>query len=201
MIRAGLTGGLASGKTFVARVLESLGCHVIHADELGHQVLMPGGEAYDLAVAAFGRDILAPDGTIDRRKLAALVFNDPDKLAYLNSLVHPAVFRRENDFMENVRRADPSGIIVVEAAILIETGSYKRFDRLILAVCKPEQQIERAMHRDGSTREEALARLSRQMPLDEKRKYADYVIDTSGPKESTIEQTRAVYESLRGIEV
>jgi dephospho-CoA kinase len=201
MIRAGLTGGLASGKSFVARILEELGCYVVRADELGHEVLLPGGEAYDGVVAEFGRDILAPDETIDRRKLAGRVFNNPDKLAKLNSLVHPAVFRREDEFIANVSRSDPSGIIVVEAAILIETGSYRRFDRLILAVCTPEQQVERAMHRDGSTREEALARLSRQMPLEEKRKFADYVIDTSGAKEKTIEQTRAVFESLRSIQL
>jgi dephospho-CoA kinase len=201
MIRAGLTGGLASGKSFVAKILEELGCHVVRADELGHQVLLPGGEAYAGVLAEFGHDILAEDGTIDRRKLAALVFADPDKLKRLNNLVHPAVFRREDEFIENARRADPSGIIVVEAAILIETGSYRRFDRLILAVCTQEQQIERAMRRDGATREEVLARLSRQMPLGEKRKFADYVIDTSGSKESTIEQTRAVYESMRSIKV
>jgi dephospho-CoA kinase len=201
MIRAGLTGGLASGKSFVARILEQLGCHVVRADELGHEVLLPGGEAYDGIVTAFGTEVLAPDGTIDRRKLAAVVFNDPEKLTRLNNLVHPAVFRREDEFMKNAARSDPSGIIVVEAAILIETGSYRRFDKLILAVCTPEQQVERAMHRDGSTREEALARLSRQMPLQEKRKFADYVIDTSGAKEGTIEQTRAVYESLRSIQV
>ena len=201
MIRAGLTGGLASGKSFVAKILEELGCHVVRADELGHQVLLPGGEAYEGVLAEFGHDVLAADLTIDRRKLAAVVFSDPDKLARLNKLVHPAVFRREDEFIENARRTDPFGIIVVEAAILIETGSYKRFDRLILAVCTEEQQIERAMRRDRATREEVLARLSRQMPLEEKRKFADYVIDTSGSKESTIEQTRAVYESMRSIKV
>jgi dephospho-CoA kinase len=201
MIRAGLTGGLATGKSFVGKTLEQLGCHVVRADDLGHQVLLPGGEAYEGVLAEFGRGILADDGTIDRRKLAAVVFGDPDKLAHLNNLVHPAVFRREDEFIENARLADPSGIIVVEAAILIETGSYRRFDRVILAVCTPEQQVERAMRRDGATREEVLARLSRQMPLEEKRKFADYVIDTSGTKERTIEQTREVYESLRSIQL
>ena len=125
----------------------------------------------------------------------------PINLAGSIDLVHPAVFRREDEFIAAARRADPSGIIVVEAAILIETGSYRRFDRLILAVCTPEQQVERAMLRDGATREEVLARLSRQMPLEEKRKFADYVIDTSGTKERTIDQTREVYESLRSINI
>jgi dephospho-CoA kinase len=201
MIRAGLTGGLATGKSFVGRVLQELGCHVVRADDLGHQVLAQGGEAYDAVVARFGTGILAADGSIDRKKLAAEVFSEPEKLKILNGLVHPAVIRREEEFIENVRNADPSGIVVVEAAILIETGSHRRFDKLILVVCEEEQQIERAMHRDGITREEAEARLRRQMPLREKIPYADFVIDSSGPKENTIEQTRKVYGLLRSIQL
>jgi len=197
MTKVGLTGGLASGKTFVGRALESLGCHVIRADEVGHEVLMPDGNAYDAVVAAFGREILDPDGRIDRRRLAALVFDDPAKLQTLNGIVHPAVIRREEEFLAEAEKRDPNGIGVAEAAILIETGSYRRFDRIVLVVCTEEQQIERAMHRDGSTREEAVARLRRQMPLAEKRQYADYVIDTSGLKENTLEQTRRVYDALR----
>jgi dephospho-CoA kinase len=199
MIRAGLTGGLASGKSFVGSILEGFGCHLIRADDLGHRVLSPGGEAYNEVVRIFGKDILDDGGAIDRKRLAAEVFNAPDRLATLNSIVHPAVIRMQEEFLAEVLRKDPDGIAVVEAAILIETGSYRRFDRLILVVCTEEQQIERAMRRDHCTREEAEARLRRQMPLAEKRKYADYVIDTSGPKESTIEQTRRVYDSLRSI--
>jgi dephospho-CoA kinase len=198
MTTAGLTGGFACGKSFVGRKLAELGCHVVRADDLGHQVLSPGGEAYAEVVREFGSGILREDGSIDRKLLAAKVFNDPERLAVLNNLVHPAVFRLEEQFMEEVRRTDPHGIAVVEAAILIETGSYKRYDRLIVVVCEEEQQLERAMHRDGVTREEALARVRRQMPLGEKRQYADFVIDTSGSKESTADQVRAVYEALRG---
>jgi len=201
MIRAGLTGGLATGKSFVGSVFAELGCHVVRADDLGHEVMLPGGEAYAGIIEAFGTDILEPGGKIDRRKLASQVFNDPEKLSRLNSIVHPAVFRREEEFVENVLRTDPSGIVMVEAAILIETGRYRWFDRLILVVCTPEQQLERALKRDKTSREEVAARLSRQMPLEEKRRFADYVIDTSGTKEQTIEQTRRVYESLRSIKV
>ncbi len=199
MLRVGLTGGLASGKSFVAQALEGLGCRLIKADELGHEVLLPGGEAYDGAIREFGSEILAPDGTIDRRKLAAEVFEKPDRLAVLNSLVHPPVMRREEELIARFEAEDPHGIVVVEAAILIETGSHKRFDRLILAVCRPEQQLERAVHRDGLTREEALARLARQMPLEEKRKYADYVIDTSGTKEETLKQVWETFNLIRSI--
>ncbi|MEK7404174.1 MAG: dephospho-CoA kinase [Acidobacteriota bacterium] len=198
MLRVGLTGGLASGKSFVGQALAELGCHLIRADELGHQTLAPGGEAHDGAVKEFGPDIVDPDGTIDRRKLAAAVFDDPERLARLNALVHPPVIRREEELIAELKARDPDGIAVVEAAILIETGHYRRFDRLILAVCEERQQIERAVER-GVTREEAEARLRRQMPLEEKRKFADYIIDTSGGKEDTLRQVREVYSSLRSI--
>jgi dephospho-CoA kinase len=200
MLRVGLTGGLATGKSFVGEALVSLGCHLIRADELGHQVLQPGGAAYEDTVREFGSDILEESGAIDRRKLAAKVFGDPDRLAVLNQFVHPAVISLEEEWFARVSSANPGGIAVVEAAILIETGNYTRFDKLILTLCKPEQQVERAMRR-GLTREEALARLARQMPLEEKRKFADYVIDTSGTKDNTLEQTRAVYGSLRSLTV
>jgi dephospho-CoA kinase len=200
MLRVGLTGGLASGKTFVGEALAALGCYLIQADELGHQVLLPGGEAYDLVVNEFGEAILDDVGMIDRRRLAALVFRDPERLEKLNSFVHPAVFRREYVMEEDIARRDPCAIAVVEAAILIETGSYKRFAKLIVAACNGERQIERAMHRSAITREEVLARLSRQLPLEEKIKLADYVIDTSGTKEHTLAQVRGVYESLRRLE-
>jgi dephospho-CoA kinase len=197
MITAGLTGGFACGKSFVGRTLAELGCYVVRADDLGHQVLSPEGEAYPEVVRQFGEEILKADGTIDRKLLASKVFTDPERLQLLNSLVHPAVFRLEERFIEDVRGRDPGGIAVVEAAILIETGTYKRYDRVIVVVCGEEQQVERAMHRGGVTREEALARIRRQMPLSEKRRYADFVIDSSGSKEATAAQTRTVYEALR----
>lgn len=200
MLRVGLTGGLASGKSFVGKVLAGLGCHVIRADELGHQVLLRGGEAYDAVLAEFGRGILNREGEIDRRQLAALVFDDPERLEALNRLVHPPVRERERRLAEEFARQDPTAIIVIEAAILVETGAWKTYDRLIVVVCTPEQQVERAMHRDGITRQEAEARLRRQLPLREKVKFAHYVIDTSGSKENTLEQTEAVYRALRSIQ-
>jgi dephospho-CoA kinase len=197
MLRVGLTGGLGSGKTFVGKTLAGLGCRVIQADELGHQVLLSGGAAYDPVLREFGPEICDENGAIDRRKLAAIVFDSPERLQKLSSFVHPAVFQLEEQLMSDIARREPDAIAVVEAAILVETGSYKRFDRLIVAVCRPEQQIERAMKRDGLTRDEVLARLSRQLPLEEKVRVADYVVDTSGTKEQTVEQTRAAYQSLR----
>jgi dephospho-CoA kinase len=197
MLHVGLTGGLASGKSFVGRTLADLGCFLIQADELGHQVIEPGGEAYDAVVALFGRDILNPDARIDRRRLAALVFADAEKLARLNALVHPPVKARERALAEGFAREHPDGIAVTEAAILVETGSYRNYARLIVAVCRPEQQVARAMERDGVSREEVLDRLRRQMPLEDKVKHAHFVIDTSGSKDNTIQQVRTVYEALR----
>ena len=199
MLRVGLTGGLASGKSFVGHALRDLGCYLIEADELGHQVLLPGAEAYDAVIQAFGQEIVDEEGFIDRHKLGERVFGQPELLAKLSSLVHPPVTQRQERMIAEIVRTDPAAIIVVEAAILVETGSYKKFDRLIVVVCTVEQQMERAMKRGAYTKEEVLARLSRQLPLEEKVRVADYVIDTSGTKENTLEQVRVLYGSLRSL--
>jgi dephospho-CoA kinase len=199
MLKVGLTGGLASGKSFVGQALADLGCHLIQADELGHQVLAREGEAFDPVVAEFGAGILAPDGSIDRQLLAAEVFTRPERLAALSRLVHPPVIRRENELSARIAELEPEAIVVVEAAVMIEAGSHMRFDKMILAVCSQAQQVERAMLRDRITREKALARIGRQMPLEEKLKFADYVIDTSGDKAETLRQVREVYHLLRSI--
>jgi dephospho-CoA kinase len=197
MLKVGLTGGLASGKTFVAGLLEQHGCHVIQADLLGHEVLSPSGEAYAAVVKEFGSEILQADRRIDRKALGRLVFSRPERLETLNSLVHPHVFRRQDEFFARVIAEDPAGIAVVEAAIMIEAGSYKRYDRLLVTYCAPEQQIQRFLERDGATEAEARARLESQMPLDAKRKFADYVIDTSGTKQDTARRVAEVYRKLR----
>jgi dephospho-CoA kinase len=200
MLKVGLTGGLACGKSFVAEILRSYGCLLIQADELGHAVLAPGGEAYDDVVREFGFEILGEGGRIDRRALAAKVFGAPERLAALNRLVHPPVFRKEDELIAEFAAREPHGIAVVEAAILIETGSNRNYDRIVLVTCREEQQVERAMRRDGASESDIRARLSRQMPLAEKRKYADFVIDTSGEKQETVRQTCAVFQELRRIE-
>jgi dephospho-CoA kinase len=201
MLRVGLTGGLASGKSFVGHALADLGCYLIEADKLGHEVMAPGGEAYDAILQEFGNDILDAEGRISRRKLSGIVWRNPERLEKLNSFVHPPVREREERWMEEIAQADPRAIAVVEAATLVETGRYKIFDRLIVVACTPEQQMERALARGSYNKEEILARLSRQLPLEEKLRVADYVIDTSGPKENTLEQVRTVYGSLRSLTV
>jgi dephospho-CoA kinase len=197
VLKVGLTGGYATGKSFVAGELERLGCLVIYADRLGHSVLLPGGPAYQPTVDAFGTDILLPDGPIDRKKLAQKVFGSPELLEQLNGFVHPAVFQLEQQMMDSWQAEHPNGIAVIEAAILIETGRYTNFDRLIVTVCNVETQIARGMGRDHLSREEVLARLARQMPLEEKKRYAHYVIDTSGSKQGTLRRVRSVFSELK----
>lgn len=198
MIKVGLTGGLASGKSFIGAELERLGAHVLEADKLGHAILMTDGEAYADVVELFGNEILSADSTIDRRKLGAIVFADPEKLKQLNALVHPHVFKRQNQFFAEIEARDPDAVAVVEAAIMVESGSYKNYDRLILAACPRDVQIARFVERERSTVEEAESRLDRQMPLEEKRKYADFVIDTAGSRSKTLAQVEDVYRKLRG---
>jgi len=197
MLKVGLTGGYATGKTFVACEFERLGCHLIVADQLGHATLQPGGAAYRPTIDLFGPEILLPDCTIDRKKLASIVFNAPERLAKLNAIVHPAVFQIEEQMLANFAIGDPRGIAVLEAAILIETGRYAQCDKLILAACDQGTQIARGMKRDGVTREAVLARLDRQLSLEEKKRYADFVIDTGGSKEDTVKQVETVFQALK----
>ena len=199
MLRVGLTGGLASGKSFVGKTLAGLGCLLIKADELGHDVMEPGAEAFAPIVEQFGTEILDTSGAIDRRKLGAMVFDQPEKLEKLNAIVHPLVRARGKRLEEEFKQREPDGICVTEAAILVETGSYRDYAKLIVAICSEEQQIERAILRDHLTRDQVLSRLRRQMPLEQKIKFADYIIDTSGTKDHTLEQTRSVYASLRSL--
>ena len=194
MLRVGLTGGFATGKSFVGRALVDLGCHLLQADQVGHAVLAPDGEAYAAVISEFGRGIVDPDGTIARKRLGQIVFAHPEKLAKLNALVHPAVFARQEAWFAQL---PPHAIAIVEAAIMIETGSYRRYDRMILTVCRPELQIARAMRRDHLTEAQVRERLARQMPESEKRKYAHYVIDTSGTPNETLEQTAQVCAQLK----
>lgn len=197
MLKVGLTGGLACGKSFIANELARLGCHVIHADVLGHEVLAPDNEAYRLVLARFGNEVVDADGSISRPRLAARVFRNPEELAALNSIIHPAVRRLEEEQMAAIEARDPNAIVVLEAAILIEAGAHQRFDCLVVADCTEERQLERALARDATaSATDISARLERQMPRSEKLKFADFVIDTSGVKEETLRQTREVYEQL-----
>ncbi|HEX8493403.1 MAG TPA: dephospho-CoA kinase [Pyrinomonadaceae bacterium] len=196
MLRVGLTGSIAVGKSFVAGVLAELGCHVMDADRAAREVVEAGTPGLSALAAAFGTGILLADGTLDRARLGAIVFADEQKRQLLNSILHPFIIERQDEQMRQWELIDPAGICVVDAALMIESGGYKRFDKLVVVHCRPEIQLERLMARNNLSREEAALRIAAQMPQDEKIRYADYLIETSEGFESARRETERVYHAL-----
>ncbi|HSE37596.1 MAG TPA: dephospho-CoA kinase [Blastocatellia bacterium] len=199
MLKVGLTGSIAVGKSFVVSVLAELGCITFDADKVAHSVMKPGCPAYDDIVREFGESILAPDGSIDREKLGAIVFANEARRMRLNEIVHPRVIEEQNRLLQEAEAKNPHGISVVDAALMIESGGYKRFDKLIVVYCARETQIERLMRRNRITREDAERRVAAQMSSDEKQKYADYLIDTTGTFDETRLRVAEVFAALRQV--
>lgn len=196
MLRVGLTGSIAVGKSFVASVFEELGAHVLDADQTAREVVMPGTPGLNALTEAFGEEILNPDGTLNRKHLGSLVFADEEKRQRLNALLHPFIIARQDEILNEWEAKDPRGVGIVDAALMIESGGYKRFDKLVVVHCRPEVQLERLMLRDRLPRDEAQRRIDAQMPQEEKQKFADYLIDTSDGFELTKERTTRVYKEL-----
>lgn len=199
MLRVGLTGSIAVGKSFVTRVLAELGCRVTDADEVARRVVEPGSVGLRAVVEAFGEEVLNEDGTLDRKRLGALVFGDEERRALLNSLLHPLIMEAQDEQLRRWEEEDPRGVGVVDAALMIESGGYKRFDKLVVVHCRPEEQLERLMKRNDLPREEAERRIAAQMPQEEKLRYADFAIDTTGGFEEARRRTVEVFESLRAL--
>lgn len=197
MLRVGLTGSIGVGKSFVAGVLEELGCHVVDADQTAREVVMPESPGLAAVVAAFGADVLREDGTLDRPKLGALVFSDQNKRELLNSILHPYIIARQDKLLREWEKEDPFGIGIIDAALMIESGGYKGFDKLIVVHCHPEVQLERLKSRDGLSEFEARQRIDAQMPQEEKCRFADYLIDTSEGFEATRARTEEVFSELQ----
>jgi dephospho-CoA kinase len=199
MLRVGLTGGLASGKSTVAALFRDLGAFHVDADEIAHDFLATGGRTRDEVAARFGTEIVAADGSIDRKRLAAVVFSDPRALADLNAIVHPKV---REEIARRVARheegLDPAPIAIVDAALLVEAGFRRDLDALVVVSCRPETQIARAVARGGLTEDEARARIAAQAPAGAKLAAADYVIDNDGTIEETARRTREVWTALLG---
>jgi dephospho-CoA kinase len=206
MLKVGLTGGIASGKSVVGEMFVALGAHLVQADQIAHSLMQPGEPVYHEVVRQFGREILNPDGRVNRSKLAEAAFGAPGadkgsaRVADLNRIVHPAVIRGQEEWMQTVSLQDPRGVAIVEAALLIEAGAAKRFDRLIVVTCTMEQRVDRFAKRQKlgleAARAEVARRMAAQLPDEEKIKVADYVIDNSGPLERTSEQVRQIWEKL-----
>jgi dephospho-CoA kinase len=197
VLRVGLTGGIACGKSTVARHFASWGAEVIDADLLARRLVEPGAAGYAPVVRAFGTGILAPDGSIDRAALGRIVFSDPRRRNELEAILHPLISAEERATIDWLATSGRGGIAVVNAALLVEAGSYATYDRLVLVHCAEEIQVARIVARDGLSRDEALARVRAQLPTAEKLRIAHYAIDTGAGYASTEEQARAVWESLQ----
>src|SRR5581483_2224243 len=204
MLRVGLTGGIASGKSVVGDMFVRLGAHLIHADQIAHELMQPGQAVYDEVLRHFGPGILNADGTVNRPRLAQAAFGSPgiaSRVEELNRIVHPAVVHRQDAWMDEVARKDPAGIAMVEAALILEAGAAERFDRLLVVTCRPEQRVQRFAERlkiDMETaRQEVERRMAAQLPDEEKIKAADFVIDNSGSFDRTQEQVMNIYRQLK----
>jgi dephospho-CoA kinase len=196
MLRVGLTGSIGVGKSFVTSVFEELGCHVLDADQTAREVVMPDTPGLRALTDAFGEEILNTDGTLNRKRLGARIFTDQAERERLNHILHPFIIARQDEIMRGWEAEDPNGIGIIDAALMIESGGYKRFDKLIVVHCRPEVQLERLILRDNFSRDEALRRINSQMPQEEKQKFADYLIDTSDGFELTRTQIVSVHQKL-----
>ena len=201
VLKVGLTGGIAAGKSVVGEMFAALGAHVVQADEISHQLMQPGQAVYREVVAHFGAEILNPDGGVNRARLAELAFSgNPSRVQELNQIVHPAVIRREEEWMEQVSQLDPQAVAMVEAALILEAGMATGLDRLVVVTCRPEQRIERWARRlnvdEETARREVTRRMAAQLPDEEKIKAADYVVDNSGSLDETRRQVKKIYAQL-----
>ena len=199
MLRVGLTGSIAVGKSFVTSVLGDLGGRTIDADAIAREVVAPGSPGLVSVVAAFGGTILTAEGTLDRKKLGEVVFSDELRRKQLNSILHPLIIARQDELLRKWELEEPGGVAVVDAALMIESGGFRRFDKIIVVHCRPEVQLQRVMDRDGLSREAAEKKISSQMSQEEKLKFADYRIDTSAGFEDTRRQTEELYKQLQSI--
>lgn len=197
MLKIGLTGSIAVGKSFVCEVLRELGCHVLDADLTAREVVAADTEGLAEIVKYFGEDALLPNSELDRKKVGAIVFADEKKRKILNSIVHPRVIETQDAWINELELADPNSIAVIDAALMIESGGYKRFNKLIVVWCEPALQLMRLMLRDNLSADQSKMRIAAQMPQDEKKRYADYLIDTSSGFDDTRIQTEQVVDQLR----
>jgi dephospho-CoA kinase len=203
LLRVGLTGGIASGKSAIGEVFRSLGAHLIKADDIAHELMLPGLPVYEQVVQHFGIEILNTDKSINRAKLAEAAFGKagaPPRVQELNKIVHPAVLKAQEEWMENIGKNDPASIAIVEAALILEAGAGYQFDRLIVVTCQPEQRIQRFAKRLGISHQDAQREIERRMaaqfPDEEKIKAADYVIDNSATLDASRKQATEILAEL-----
>ena len=196
MLRVGLTGSIGVGKSFVASVFDELGCYALDADKTSREVVEVGSPGLDAVASSFGNEVLREDGTLDRKRLAAMVFGNDEMRQRLNAILHPFIIAKQDQIMRQWETQDPYGIGVIDASLMIESGGYKRFDKLVVVHCRPEVQLERLMIRDGLSLDEAMRRITAQLSQEEKKAFADYLIDTSEGFQQARERTIEVYKEL-----
>ena len=196
MLIVALTGGIASGKSVVAEVLEELGCYIHHADKIAHDLMEPEKPAWKKIVAHFGKKILNEDKTINRSRLGKIIFSDEKERCFLNELIHPLVLEKQKEVISRLEKEGHYNIFISEAALTIEAGFAGFFDKIVMTYCKREVQKKRLMERDGITQKQTMNIIKSQMQPQEKLKYADYIVDTSSSFQSTVEQSERVYRNL-----
>ena len=199
MLVVGLTGGVASGKTTVSRILQQEGACLIDADLIARELVQPHTPIWSELIRAFGKEIVEKDESINRRALAARVFSNPQKREQLEKILHPQIAREIDRRIEEIRKKDPEAVVVVDAALLVETGTYRRMDRLIVVTATEAQQVERLGNRTGAAPKEALGIICSQIPLAEKLKVADFIIRNEGALEETIRRAKEIFRELRTI--
>jgi dephospho-CoA kinase len=196
MLIVALTGGIATGKSVVANILEDLGCYIHHADKIAHELTEPEKPAWEKIVAHFGEKILNKDKTINRSRLGKIIFSDKKEQVFLNKLIHPLVLKKKKETIRKLEEEGRYNIFVSEAALTVEAGFTGLFDKVIVVYCTRDIQIKRLMARDRISLKEALQKLKSQMTPEEKLKHADYIIDTSETLQDTVEQTERIYRNL-----
>jgi dephospho-CoA kinase len=197
VLRVGLTGGIATGKSTVARIFATLGATILDADEIAHRLVETGGPAYEPVARVFGEEILNPDRSINRPRLGRIIFSDPERRAALESILHPLIRKEEANLVELLADTGQGRIAVSNAALLIETGFYRDYNRVVVVHCAAEVQLDRIIKRDGLAEDEARSRIAAQMDTKEKLKVAHYAIDTTPGHAATETRARAVFRHLQ----
>jgi dephospho-CoA kinase len=201
MLIVGLTGGVASGKSIVSRILKEEGAYLIDADQIARELVQPRTPTWKELIKVFGKEILQKDGSIHRKKLAAKVFSDPEQRNLLNRILHPRIKKEMGRRLKAIGQKDPEAIVVIDAPLLIETGDHREMDKIIVVISTEEQQIERLKERQGVSQEEAQRIIASQIATEEKLKVADFVIRNEGSLEETVRRARGVFQELKRIAI
>ncbi len=198
-ILVGITGGMGSGKSTVSEIISRLGGHIIDADQICRRLVEPGNQAWKEVVQALGSEIVLPDQTLDRKKIAQIIFSDSEKKDLLEKILHPKVFEEEQEEFESLSKENPSSIVILDAALLIESGNYRKVDKVVVVACPEDLQIRRIVAKGRFTEKDARLRIRHQMPLEEKRVLADYVLENDSSLESLERRVEELFDNLKAL--